>query len=592
MSEASLDKTVNILERTSVVLFEWTLDPEVPTKYVSNNISAYGYTPDDFYKGTLSDYWSFIYEEDRERAKKTVYDARARHQKEVRHSYRVVCKNGRLKWVEELVIFDKDEAGELISEKGILYDITKQKQMEEVLAKSERKYRTLFEKGPGIMMQMDREGNIVTANKAALSALEYKKQDLIGQPLLNFAIESPKNKRFIQITKNHLSLPLEMNFKASSGQLVTLSLLFHLLENDGIANEIYLFGQNITQKKEYEDHIKFLSYHDKLSGLYNRTYFDECVRKIQEENNRKYAIIIGDVNGLKETNDLFGHKVGDELLKAMADILTASCRQTDIVCRIGGDEFAILLPDADDRVAKTVCDRVRESCEEYQDFLFSISIALGYSSRLCKDHSSEMIIKEADDKMYKNKLNLSKSIRSSIVTSLKASLEEKTMETNEHGQRIQKYTSALGKKIGLTDAQLDELLLAAMFHDIGKIGVPDSILLKPGALEDDEWEVMKKHCDIGFNILNASANMSSVAKYVLHHHERWDGSGYPSGLKGDAIPLLSRMIAIADAYDVMTTDRVYSRSMSPQEAIDELIRCKGTQFDPEMVDAFIACLHF
>lgn len=592
MSESNLDKTVNILEKTSVVLFEWTLDPGIPTKYVSNNISAYGYTPEDFYEGELSDYWSFVYEEDRDRAKKTVYDARARHQKEVRHSYRVICKNGRLKWVEELVIFEKDGQGDLVAEKGILYDITKLKQMEDVLAKSERKYRTLFEKGPGIMMQMDREGNIVTVNKAALSALEFKKHDLIGRELLSFAIDPPKNKRFIQIAKSHVSLPLEMNFTSSEGEVVTLSLLFHLLEQDGIANEIYLFGQNITQKKEYEDHIKFLSYHDKLSGLYNRTYFDECVRKIHEEDNRKYAIIVGDVNGLKDTNDLFGHKVGDELLRAMAGILTASCRQTDIVCRIGGDEFAIILPDADDRVAKTVCDRVRESCEEYQDFLFSISIALGYSSRICKDHSSDKIIKEADDKMYKNKLNMSKSIRSSVVTSLKASLEEKTMETNEHAKRIQKYTFALGKKIGITDAQMDELSLAAMFHDIGKIGVPDSILLKPGALEDDEWEVMKKHCEIGFNILSASGNMSSVAKYVMHHHERWDGSGYPSGLVGEEIPLLSRIICIADAYDVMTTDRVYSRSMSPQEAIEELKRCKGTQFDPELVDVFISCLSF
>lgn len=592
MKESAVDKTVSILEKTSVVLFEWTLDPKVPTIYVSGNIKAYGYAPEDFYQGELRDYWQFVYEADREKARKTVYDARARHQKEIRHSYRVNCKNGKIKWVEEVVIFEKDESGKLVSEKGILYDITKLKQMEDVIAKSEKKYRTLFEKGPGIMIQMDKEGHILTANKAALSALEYKKHDLIGKSLLELAIDPPKNKKMFQIARSHITLPLEVNLLSGGGDLITVSALFHLMDQEEELGEIYLFGQNITQKKEYEDHIKFLSYHDKLTGLYNRTYFDECLRKLHEDHTKKYAIIIGDVNGLKETNDLFGHKVGDELLKVMSEILKNSTRQTDIVCRIGGDEFAILLPDADDRVAKSVCDRVRESCDEHQDFLISISIALGYSSRLCKDHSSESIVKEADDKMYKNKLNLSKSIRSSIVTSLKASLEEKTLETNEHAERIQKYAIALGKKISLSDSQMDELVLAAMFHDIGKIGVPDSILLKPGALDDDEWQVMKKHCDIGFNILNSSANMASVAKYVLHHHERWDGSGYPSGLKAEEIPLISRMIAIADAYDVMTTDRVYSRSMTPLEAIEELVRCKGTQFDPELIDHFISCLSY
>lgn len=592
MCEEIIDKTINILEKTSVVLFEWTIQPGIPTKFVSNNISAYGYSPEDFYQGDLSDYWSFVYEDDREKAKKVIYDARQRQQKEVRHSYRVQCRNGRIKWVEELAIFEKDAAGKLVAEKGILYDITKQKQMEEVIAKSERKYRTLFEKGPGLMLQMDSEGNIVTVNKATLSALEYRKHELIGMSLMDLVIEMPKNKRFIQMAKSHVSLPLELNLKSKSGKVITLSVLFHLIDSDSLSTEVYVFAQNITQKKEYEDHIKFLSYHDKLTGLFNRTYFDEYLKKIHDDSGRKYAIVIGDVNGLKETNDLFGHKVGDELLKAMSEILKTSCRQTDIVCRIGGDEFAMILPDADDLVAKTVCDRIRESCETHHDFLISMSIALGYASRLCKDHASETIVKEADDKMYKNKLNLSKSIRSSIVISLQASLEEKTMETNEHAKRIQKYTLALGRKLGLSDAQMDELSLAAMFHDIGKIGVPDSILLKAGALGDDEWDVMKKHCEIGFNILNSCANMGSVAHAILHHHERWDGTGYPKGLSREQIPLISRMISIADAYDVMTTDRVYSRSMSPHEAIEELVRCKDSQFDPKLVDLFVECLSF
>lgn len=575
------------MEKTSVIIFEWTLEPGVPTKFVSNNISAYGYQPEDFYSGSLSDYWSFLYKNDQEKAKKFVYEARAKHQKEARHSYRVVCKNGKIRWVEELIIFEKNDDGELIAEKGILYDITKQKNMEEIVAKSERKYRTLFEKGPGLMLQMDREGTIITANKAVLNALEYKKNELIGSSIFKLMTNPPLKKRLIQLAKSHVTIPVELDLKSKSGSEVTLSILFHLMDLEGITSEIYAFAQNITQKREYEEHIKYLSYHDSLTGLYNRTYFDERLKNIHQDNSRKYAIIIGDVNGLKETNDIFGHKIGDDLLIAMANILKASCRLSDFVCRIGGDEYAIILPDADDLVAKTVCDRVRELCLNQEDLVMPLSIALGYSSRLCRDHAFEMIVKEADDKMYKNKMNVSKSVRNSVVFSLQASLEEKTMETNEHAKRIQKYALALGRKLLINDAMMDELSLAALFHDIGKIGVPDSILLKVGPLADEEWVIMKKHCEIGYNILKASADMSGVAQSVRHHHERWDGCGYPKCLSGEDIPLISRMICIADAYDVMTTDRVYSAAISSELAIEELIRCKGTQFDPSLVDLFI-----
>lgn len=591
MNKISIPQDYRILEKTPVVVFDWTSDPNVPSKYVSENVSIYGYQPDDFYEGELSDYWDFLHHEDRNLARETVYEARRLGLNEVRHSYRVICKNKMVKWVEEVVVFEFDEQGNCTTERGILYDITKQKQMEEAIIQSEKKYRSLFEKSPALMLMMDEHGVIKSANNAFLDALGCHKGNVHGIPFSEFLDELSKKyincHGFIKLVEKHSSIPLELVFLTSQKEALTISLLFHIVEKQGEYYDIQLIGQNITQKKAYEDHIRYLSFHDKLTGLFNRTYFDDYMLQMDLGKSEIYSIIIGDMNGLKESNDLFGHKVGDELLKGMAEVLKQSCRATDIICRIGGDEFSIILPGADEFVARTICGRIREKCEAYDSCIVPMSIALGFSTKNECQKTSDEIVKEADDRMYRNKLTVSKSIRSSMVMSLKASLEEKTMETNEHANRIKHYAMELGKRLELDDNRMDELSLASMFHDIGKIGIPDSILMKAGPLLDEEWQVMKSHCEIGYNILNACSNMSGIAKNILHHHERWDGTGYPLGLKGEEIPQLARIIAIADAYDVMTTNRVYKTAISQNEALKELEKHKEKQFDPHLTDVFI-----
>jgi len=171
--------------------------------------------------------------------------------------------------------------------------------------------------------------------------------------------------------------------------------------------------------------------------------------------------------------------------------------------------------------------------------------------------------------------------------SLKKSLEEKNMETNEHTERVAKYAVTIGKKMKLRISELDELNLAAKLHDIGKIAINEDILLKTEELTKDEFEIMKTHAEKGYRIINASSELGSVARCVLTHHEKWDGSGYPLGLKGAEIPLMARIINVVDSYDVMTNDRIYKNAIGVEDAIRELEQCSGTQFDPEIVKYFI-----
>jgi diguanylate cyclase (GGDEF)-like protein len=296
---------------------------------------------------------------------------------------------------------------------------------------------------------------------------------------------------------------------------------------------------------------------------------------------------MGDVNGLKLINDTFGHLEGDNLLKIIAKILKEICQPKGYVFRWGGDEFIILIPNCNETQCEQIIKDITNRCEQVEYKFMQLSIALGEVIKYSVEEDIYECITKVEEKVYRQKLLEKKSIKSSIVESLKKSLEEKNMETNEHTERVAKYASVIGKKINLKISELDELMLASTLHDIGKIAVNEDVLLKPGKLTKEEFEIMKTHTEKGYRIINASSELGNVAKCVLTHHERWDGCGYPLGLKGEEIPLMARIINIVDSYDVMTTDRIYKRAMGKDEAIKELKKCSGTQFDPEIVECFI-----
>lgn len=583
----------NIIEKSSIVVFEWTLSPEVPTKFVTENISQFGYTQDDFYNGDLKDYWEFVYEEDREKTQKTVWENREKQVDEYKHEYRVVCKNGEIRWVEEWTIVERTDEGDPISEKGILRDITEQVSMSQKLKESKDRYQKLFKNACAIIFTFDLDGNITSANNSCIKITGYEREKLLKMNIKDFISdkhrEKLRNTNLLNIVEERGDEALEVEIIGVSNRKIILELRLNIIYHDNKPSEIQGVAQDISYRKIAEKKIRHLSFHDPLTGVYNRAYFDEAIKKLKEED-YPISIIVGDMNGLKLANDAFGHSEGDRLLKITANIFKKACRKEDIVARLGGDEFAVILKNADDKGAKKVCDRIIYLCNEDNNKPMKPSIALGYSTSHTSNKRLQQLFKEADDNMYRNKLNESKSIRSSIISTLQATLEEKTFETKEHCTRLKEMSLRLGRKIGLSDSQLDELAIAAVMHDIGKIAIPHSIILKPGKLNHKEWELMKKHTEIGYHIMLSSPNIASVGEYVLAHHERWDGNGYPRKLKGEEIPIIARIISITDAFDVMTHERPYSPPISKEAAIEEIKRCSGSQFDPNITKEFLEIL--
>ena len=343
----------------------------------------------------------------------------------------------------------------------------------------------------------------------------------------------------------------------------------------------------IAGRKQSEAKIRYISFHDALTGLYNRTFMEEEIQRLDTERQMPVSVIMADLNGLKLVNDTYGHEVGDKMLKAVADILKKSCRQEDIVARWGGDEFVILLPQTPAEQAADVCRRIKEKCSSV--YIEDVPIALALGVAVNKDRSGDLkdALKRAEDSMYKQKLTDSKSTKSAVLSALLKTLRAKSFETEEHACRMQMIALDFGENLRLPDSELNRLSLLITLHDIGKINIPEEILIKAEPLTEEEWEILKKHPETGYRITRSTEEFAHVSEDILSHHERWDGSGYPRGLKGEQIPFLARVTAIIDAYEVMTHGRPYKRKLSKEEAVAEIKKHSGTQFDPGLVKLFL-----
>jgi diguanylate cyclase (GGDEF)-like protein len=339
-----------------------------------------------------------------------------------------------------------------------------------------------------------------------------------------------------------------------------------------------------------EEKVRYQSFHDGLTGLYNRVYLEKEIERLDTERQLPIGIIMADLNGLKLINDTFGHEVGDEMLRQSAEILKKSCRREDIIARWGGDEFVIFLPQTTKEDSKAILQRIVEKCTE--TYVKDISLSLSVGSAIKNNSNENMvdILKEAEENMYRHKLEESKQIKGNVLNVMLKKLKTKSFETEFHYSNMLSIAHRIGKKIGLAQTELNKLDILISYHDIGEITISEDILTKKDPLTEEEWEIIKKHPETGFRIARATESIALVAEDILSHHERWDGSGYPQGLKEKEIPLLARITAIADAYEVMSSGRPYKKAMSKSDVIAELKRCAGLQFDPELIETFLLLL--
>lgn len=346
-------------------------------------------------------------------------------------------------------------------------------------------------------------------------------------------------------------------------------------------------ARDITERKIAEEKIRYISFHDPLTGLYNRAFFEEEISRQNFPENHPIGIILGDVNEIHLVNERFGHQEGDRILIDTANILKRFSRNQDILARWDEDEFILLIPQVDNEYLQFTVESIQKELHNIETNPLQVSISFGYAVKENQDRSITEVIESAEGWMYWNKLTRSNELSQDLVTAIEKSLRKITQETETHSDRLKKITQKIGQELGFSQEELHHLNLLARLHDLGKIATPKSILNKSGLLSPKEWDMVKRHPKIGYQIALNSSELIPIAEAILSHHERWDGTGYPQGLKGDAIPLLSRVVAIADTYDVLVDGRTYKKPISKKEALNEIKKGAGYQFDPHLVEVFL-----
>lgn len=474
-----------------------------------------------------------------------------------------------------------------------LANAVEQGRIHQKLTRSENRYRTIFHHTGCAFLIIDETFKILLSNQKAQKLLGLPQEQIDHvRNLLDFVPEK-EAQRLWEYGQKRLrkeeGIPsqYELTIIDSKGNRRTVINTPVVIPQ---TTQIVLSLIDVTEWKETEAELYYLSYHDKLTGLYNRVYFEQEMRKYEEKADREIALIMCDVNGLKLINTTFGSEAGDKVLVNVAKLI-GNCFEDNLVARIGGDEFVVVLEvgEGGHHQVEQACRLLRSNIRKFnrdQDKL-PLDISIGYAISGKGGFTTQELLKKADDAMNREKLHSNNSTRNSQVQILTKALEFRDFITEGHAERVQELILATGRLAGLSEQKLSDLKLFAQFHDIGKVGIPDHILFKKGRLTEEEWKIMRAHSEIGYRIAQAAPDIFPIADWILKHHENWDGSGYPLGLKGEEIPLECRLLAVADTFDAMTNDRPYRKARTVEEAIQEIIRCSGTQFDPEVVELFL-----
>ncbi|MDZ7640904.1 MAG: diguanylate cyclase [Desulfurivibrio sp.] len=485
-------------------------------------------------------------------------------------------------------------------------NITDRKLAEQALRENEEELGAMYENAPLIMMLADQDCRIRKANPYTGSffglsmdnILNSRLDEILTCPHCNDCGSGPHchlcafhstTKETFATGKSFNQVEVHLSLKQEEKQrdltfLASTSLLQHKEKP-----LILIVLMDITKRKEAEAHLEHISFHDTPTGLYNRNFFEEEMKRLADGRHIPVGLVICDLDGLKLINDSLGHQAGDELISNTAHILKQSFRTSDIVARIGGDEFAVLLPETPYQKTREIAQRLRDYVEDHnnQDPRIPISLSVGFAVANSSPVDMQALFSEADDRMYREKIQTKKSSQSVAVRALTKALGARDFITEGHSQRLQELMTSLARAAAMDEDDINDLVLLAQFHDLGKISVPDRILFKDGPLTEEEMTEMRRHSEIGYEIALSVPNLQPIAEWILLHHERWDGKGYPRGLAGHDIPLPCRILAIADAHDAMVNDRPYRQAMSYQQAVEELRRCAGTQFDPDLVAKYI-----
>ncbi|HYE68229.1 MAG TPA: PAS domain S-box protein [Anaerovoracaceae bacterium] len=589
-SEAMLKATVsNISDVITIV------DENGSIKYVSPNITKFfGWNPEDLIGRS---YLETVHPDDRDRMLKVFEFLLHEDGAKVVVECRYKNKNGNDSFIElkAVNLLNNPDINGILAN---FNDITERKKTENDLRESEEKYRLITENISDVIWVLN-----VTKNKFTyISPSIFQLRGITPEEAINERMEEAFIPESLEIAReaiikntndfiNNPNVPktLRQEFRqpCKDGTTVWVEVTGRYRYNSDGEIELVGASHDIQERKMAEEQILDILNHDQLTGIYNRRFYEEELKIIDTELHLPIALVMVDVNGLKLINDAFGHQTGDMLLQKIANILSKECNTDGIVSRIGGDEFILLLPRTDAEKVNKLIERIGESIANEKMDNVIISVAIGFAVKHDIADDMKEVFKEAEDDLYRHKIAESSSMRSKTIELIMNSLFEKNKREMLHSQRVGELCEAIAGNMNLAKHDVNQMRIAGLMHDIGKIGIQDTILNKMGKLDQDEWDQIKRHSEIGYRILSSVSEFSEIANYVLEHQERWDGKGYPNGLKGDEISIQARIIAVADSYDAMTSDRAYRRGLSEEEAIGEIKKHSGTQFDPDIVKIFL-----
>ncbi|MCL6558920.1 MAG: diguanylate cyclase [Firmicutes bacterium] len=469
-------------------------------------------------------------------------------------------------------------------------------QLHHWMEKSERlreRFRLVLENTPMVgVLSFDRQGMILHYNREAQQIFGWDVPPKSREWLVQIKPAADFQKFVAQVWETGQVVdPGEWQIQTPKGASRWVLLTLIPVKQGKKVEEVFCMVIDITERKQMEEELKRLSIFDSLTGLYNRNHFEQKIRQLDKDGVRPVSVIVCDVDGLKLVNDCLGHRQGDELLKQAATLIREVFPKEEVF-RVGGDEFAVVLPEKNRESALEARSTLMAAQEKYNKdhTVIPLSISVGVGVAESSRKSVYEAYKQADDEMYRDKLQRCAKGGYDIGRSLLASLFRKDPGMEGHVTRVKKLAWRLGKAAGLSADEIDKLLLLAEVHDIGKVGLPDRILRQDEPLAKEEEEEVKRHCEVGYRIARCSTELAPVAEPILQHHEWWNGQGYPQGLKGEEIHFHSRILAIVDAYDAMTSNRPGRKAMPKEKAMSELKQRAGTQFDPYLVEVFLKLL--
>ena len=573
----------------------WILDPETMCfLYVSPSVySLRGYTPEEIMAEPIDAALTPARAQSvRDSTRRKVEDFLAGRQSSETYAVEEVeqpCKDGSLVWTEVVTSIYRNKTNGRIEILGVARDISSRKLTEQKLQKSEEKYRLLIKNAfESIVVVQD--GMLKCCNPKSTELSGYSKEELLSIPFVEFI--HPEDRELVvgqhrkRIHGEEAETRYQYRVLCKDKSLRWVEMNSVLIEWQGKPATLN-FQTDITKRKQSEDAILYLSYHDQLTGLYNRRFYEEELKRLDTERNFPISLVMADVNGLKLTNDAFGHMAGDKLLQDVATILKHECRSDEIAARIGGDEFMLLLPRTGEAEAEAIVQRIQKEIGRKKNDSMILSVSFGWATKEDVTTDIAAVYIQAEDQMYRHKLSESTSMKRETLKLITKSLYEKNRTEKLHCERVSELCKNIGRALQLSPEDISELGLFGVVHDIGKIGIAEKILSKTGNLETAEWVEIQRHPEIGYQILRSVNEFSHLADFVLAHHERMDEKGYPRGLQGKEIPLQSRILSIAEAFDAMSSDSGYKGRLSEEAAVTELVKNAGTQFDANLVQVFV-----